>query len=281
MKIKQVPYMKDTGEIDINALQSIINENTAGVYIENPNLFGVFERKVSEVKELLDKAVLVVGINPVSLGVIKPPGEFGADMVIGEMQAFGNPLNFGGPFNGLFACKKEYIRKMPGRIIGMTQDSHGNQAFCMTLQTREQYIRRDKATSNICTNEALCAVASAIHLAALGKNGILELGKQNLVRGKYLAEKLNQIPGVESPLFNNQHFNEFVIRLNADSDAILKELLKHDILGGVPLKKHFPDLGETLLVATTEVHTEHEYRTYVTKLHEALERVKPVSGGEQ
>jgi glycine dehydrogenase subunit 1 len=204
------------------------------------------------------------------LGVIKPPGEYGADVVIGEVQGFGNPLNFGGPLNGLFACKKEYIRKMPGRIIGLTQDADGRQAFCMTLQTREQYIRREKATSNICTNEALCALASGIHLAALGKNGILELGKQNLMRGGYLADILNQIPGVEAPLFKNQHFNEFVIKLPANSESILKKLLDHNILGGIPLKSYYPELGETLLVATTEVHSDEDYKHYINSLKQTV-----------
>jgi glycine dehydrogenase subunit 1 len=272
MKIKTVPYRSDSGEIDLDALKSQINENTAGVYIQNPNFFGIFEKTVTELKELIGKAMLVVGVNPVSLGVIKPPGEYGADIVIGEVQEFGNPMNFGGPLNVLFACKKEYIRKMPGRIIGLTQDTEGRQAFCMTLQTREQYIRRDKATSNICTNEALCALASGIHLAALGKNGILELGKQNLVRGQYLAERLNNISGIISPIFQNQHFNEFVIKFDGsvEADEVLHNLVKHQILGGVPLKSHFPELGETLLIATTEVHTEEDYNHYLNALDQVL-----------
>ncbi len=270
MKIKEIPYNSENGELDISALKSEINDNTAGVYIENPNFFGVFEKTLPELKDMIDKPMLVVGVNPVSLGIVKPPGEYGADIVIGECQVFGNPMNFGGPLNGLFACKKEYIRKMPGRIIGLTQDTAGRQAFCMTLQTREQYIRRDKATSNICTNEALCAVASGVHLAALGKNGIIELGKQNLLRGQYLASILNEIPGIDAPLFTNQHFNEFVVKIDADSDLVLKHLLDKKILGGVPLKNHFPELGETLLVATTEVHNEEDYNHYVNALKQAI-----------
>ena len=268
--IKEVPYSAETGELDLEALKSELNENTAGVYIENPNFFGVFEKSVTELKELIGKAMLVVGIDPISLGAVKPPGEYGADIVIGELQSLGNPLNFGGPMNGLFACKKEYIRKMPGRIIGLTQDTHGRQAFCMTLQTREQYIRREIATSNICTNEALCALASGIHLAALGKNGLLDLCKQNLARGQYLAAQLSKINGVRSPLFNNQHFNEFVIQVDGSADEILKKLLAHGILGGVPLKKHFPDLGEAILVATTEVHSDDDYARFTNMLQQML-----------
>jgi glycine dehydrogenase subunit 1 len=270
LTIKEVPYDADSGELALNALKSELSDDTAGVYIENPNFFGVFEKAAPELKEMLGKALLVVGVNPISLGVVKPPGEYGADVVIGEVQGFGNPLNFGGPLNGLFACKKEYIRKMPGRIIGLTQDADGRQAFCMTLQTREQYIRREKATSNICTNEALCALASGIHLAALGKNGILELSKQNLMRGQYLAELLNQIPGVEAPLFKNKHFNEFVIKISGNSNEILRKLLENNILGGVPLKSHYPELGETLLVATTEVHSDEDYNHYFNSLKAAI-----------
>lgn len=270
MTIKEVPYLTDTGEMDLSALKTELNENTAGVYIENPNFFGVFETGITEFKELIDKAVLVVGIDPISMGVVKPPGEYGADIVIGELQAFGNPINFGGPFNGLFACNKEYIRKMPGRIIGLTQDADGRQAFCMTLQTREQYIRREKATSNICTNEALCALASAIHLAALGRSGLLELGKQNLIRGQYLASELAQITGVQAPLFNNKHFNEFVVKFDRDSDDILAKLLTKDILGGVSLKSHFPELGEAVLMVTTEVHTTEEYTKYLDAMKQIM-----------
>ncbi len=270
MTIKEIPYLPESGELDLEALKSELNENTAGVYVENPNLFGVFEKTATDIKAMIDKAMLVVGVNPISLGVIKPPGEYGADIVIGELQSLGNSLNLGGPLNGLFACKKEYISKMPGRIIGLTQDVDGLQAFCMTLQTREQYIRREKATSNICTNEALCALASAIHLAALGKNGIRELAKQNLVRGSYLASLLDQIPGVQAPLFENQHFNEFVVKLNKNSDEILGNLLSHNIVGGVPLKSRFPELGESILVATTEVHKNEDYIKFIDTLKNAM-----------
>jgi len=270
LTIREIPYAQETGEVDLEALKSALNENTAGVYIENPNLFGVFESRITEVKQLLEKTLLVVGVNPISLGIIKPPGEYGADIVIGEFQPFGNPLNFGGPYNGLFACRKEYIRKMPGRIIGLTQDTAGRQAFCMTLQTREQYIRRDKATSNICTNEALCAVASALHLAALGKNGLIELAKQNLLRGVHLATRMAELNGVQAPLFKSKHFNEFVVQLEVDSETILAELAKQNILGGVPLKKYFPEVGEAFLVSTTEVHTAEDYTNYINALKQIL-----------
>jgi glycine dehydrogenase subunit 1 len=279
IQIKEVPYISDTGEIDLEALKTMVNENTAGVYIENPNFFGVFEKSAPKLKEMIGKAMLVVGVNPISLGIVKPPGEYGADMVIGDAQVFGNPMNFGGPLSGLFTCKSEYIRKMPGRIIGLTQDASGRQAFCMTLQTREQHIRRDKATSNICTNEALCAVASAFQLAALGKNGLAALAEQNARRGYYLASQLGQLNGVQAPAFKNQHFNEFVVRLHSDADKVLKELLKQNILGGVPLKNYFPELGESILVATTELHTDEDYVNYVNALKQILSTSEAVVSG--
>ncbi len=268
--IKEIPYSPDTGELDVSELKNAITKDTAGVYVENPNFFGVFETAITEIKDQIGSAMLIAGINPISLGIVKPPGEYGADIVIGEIQPFGNQLNFGGPTAGLFACKKEYIRKMPGRIIGLTQDADGNRAFCMTLQTREQHIRRDKATSNICTNEALCAVGSAIHLAAVGKNGLVELSMQNLLRGQHLATKMNQLTKVSSPLFKSQHFNEFVIQLEVDSENVLAQLLEQNIMGGVPLKRYFPELGESLLVATTEVHTEEDYSRFINTLERVL-----------
>lgn len=279
MTIKEIPFDLETGELDLNTLKAELNDNTAGVYIENPNFFGVFEKSVTELKELIGKAMLVVGVDPITLGIVKPPGEYGADIVIGELQSLGNPLNFGGPLVGLFACKKEYIRKMPGRIIGLTQDADGRQAFCMTLQTREQYIRREKATSNICTNEALCALATGIHLAALGKNGIIELGKQNLVRGQHLVSLLSQVPGVQAPLFKNQHFNEFVIKVDGDSEQVLNKLITNNILGGVSLKQHFPELGEAILVVTTEVHSAEDYSNFINALKQALGHGASSPGG--
>jgi len=199
---KEIPYNQETGKIELNDVENAINDNTAGVYIENPNYFGIFEEIATELEPVVTakKAMLIVGVNPVSLGLVKPPGDYGANIVIGDAQGFGNPMNYGGPSVGFFTCKKEYIRRMPGRIIGLTRDAEGRRAYCMTLQTREQHIRREKATSNICTNHALCAVAAAVHIAALGKCGIADLARTNLQRGKYLATELDKLDGFTSPL---------------------------------------------------------------------------------
>ncbi len=270
LKLREIPYSLETGKIELDQIEEALNENTAGVYIENPNFFGIFEDIITELSELTiqNKSMLITGINPLSLGVVKSPGEYGADIVIGDAQGFGNPMHFGGPSVGIFACKKEYIRRMPGRIIGLTHDDEGRRAFCMTLQTREQHIRREKATSNICTNHALCAVATAVHLAALGKCGIAELAELNLRRARYLADELNKIEGLEAPLFKDGHyFNEFTVRTTKCSvEELNTKLLDLGVIGGLNLQPNFPELGEAMLVATTENHTQEDYTKFISAL---------------
>lgn len=275
VKFIEVPYNQKTGKIELNTIENAINENTAGVYIENPNYFGIFEDVATELEPLLEakKSMLIVGANPVSLGIIRSPGDFGANIVIGDAQGFGNPMNFGGPSVGFFACKKEYIRKMPGRIIGLTRDANGRRAYCMTLQTREQHIRREKATSNICTNHALCAVASAIHITALGKCGIADLARTNLMRGKYLSTELDKLEGFTSPLFRScHHFNEFVIQSsNIEINELNSKLLELGVIGGLNLTPQFPELGNAMLVATTETHAKQDYAKFIKGLRSISE----------
>jgi glycine dehydrogenase subunit 1 len=269
IKIREVPYDIRTGKMDLHALADSITEQTAGVYIENPNFFGVFEDDVAELRGMLDGAMLVVGVHPLSLGIVKSPGDYGADIVIGEGQPLGNAMNFGGPLLGIFACRQKYVRKMPGRIIGLTKDRTGRRAFCMTLQTREQHIRRSKATSNICSNEALCAVAAAVYLSALGKSGLGLLATANAARAKYLAGEINKIDGFEAPLFKSYHFNEFVVRATLGDLAVerIHELLfEHGVHGGLVLKPHFPELGESMLLATTEAHRAEDHARFINSL---------------
>ena len=192
IKIVEVFYDRKTGKIDISDLKDKINSNTAAVYIENPNYFGVFEDQVKIINDVVksNNSLFVVGVDPLSLGIVKTPGEYGADIVLGEGGCLGLPIDFGGSTLGIFSCKKEFLRQMPGRIIGLTKDVEGKKAFCMVLQTREQHIRRGRATSNICTNEGLCALAASVYLSWIGSNGISELSKINYENANLLFEKI-------------------------------------------------------------------------------------------
>jgi glycine dehydrogenase subunit 1 len=202
--------------------------------------------------------------------VTKPPGEFGADIVIGEGQPLGNAVNFGGPLVGIFACTEEHMRKMPGRVIGLTRDVEGRRAFCMTLQTREQHIRRERAMSNICTNETLMAVVSAAYVAVLGPRGLRKVALENIRRAKQLAERIDPLESFEAPVFPGGHFNEFVVRSEIPYARVHRALLAAGVHGGLPLTARFPELGEAALFATTEVHTVADYE----RLLGALEGVR-------
>jgi glycine dehydrogenase subunit 1 len=269
IQIKEVAYDKKTGMIDQESFKKIIDIETAGFYLENPNFFGVFEDKVNEIHSILQKnqSMFVVGIDPISLGICKSPGEYGADIVIGEGKNLGNPLDFGGSTLGIFACKNEFLRQIPGRIIGMTKDQQGKRAFCMTLQTREQHIRREKATSNICTNEGLCMLATATYLSWLGSKGLHELSEINFKRGQELGKKIIAIPGF-TKMFTGVHFNEFVIRC-ADAKKIQKYLLRQGMQGGLLLQQWYPELTNCMLFGITELHSEESIERLISLLKEA------------
>jgi glycine dehydrogenase subunit 1 len=241
-------------------------DNSCGVYIENPTFLGYFEQNLEEIEKITHKnnALLVTGIDPISLGIIKPPGAY-ADIAIGE--SVGYPVSFGGPLMGIFGVRNDMnlVRKMPGRLIGLTEDSEGNSGFVMTLQTREQHIRREKATSNICTNEALCAVASAVYLSFLGKKGLKELAELCMKNAKYTMKRINEIKGFKSPLFNSLHFKEFTV-YHKDMKKIDRTLLKNDIQGGVVLEKIGFDLKDTALYCVTEMHTREDIDRFVSVL---------------
>ncbi len=269
IKIKEISYDVKTGKIDLEELKKAIDDNTSGVYIENPNFFGIFEDDIEIVNELIKEAgaLFVVGIDPVSLGITKSPGEYGADIVIGEGRALGNPMDFGGSTLGIFACKKEYLRQIPGRVIGITRDTDGKRAFCMALQTREQHIRRGKATSNICTNEGLCALNASSYLSLLGSNGLVNLSKNNFEKGQILANKITSIDGFEL-IFKKNHFNEFVIKCPIDPKKINKKLLQRKIHGGLLLEEQYPELKNCMLLGVSEIHTEEDIETFVSALRE-------------
>jgi glycine dehydrogenase subunit 1 len=218
----------------------------------------------------------MVGIDPTSLGIFKPPGEYGADIVIGEAQPLGNAMNFGGPLLGIMACRGDMslIRQMPGRIIGLTttQDESRN-GFCIALQTREQHIRREKATSNICSNEALCAVASAVYLALLGPEGLRELGEAIMYNANYAMKLLSKIEGVKAPIFKSAHFKEFTVNFDETGlsvKEITKKLLQHSIHGGKDISTEFPELGQTALYCVTEIYSLDEIERMAEALNEVL-----------
>lgn len=266
----EVPYAED-GRLNLSALRDAVTEETAGVIVQSPNFFGIIEN-LSLIFDLVHKAgafFIVAITEPVSLGLLKGPGEFGADIVTAEGQAFGCGLNFGGPYLGIFASREKYLRSMPGRIVGETRDSDGNRGYVLTMSTREQHIRREKATSNICSNEALLATSSAIYLSLLGKNGLRKLAEINFSNAEYLKNELKKIPKVSIP-FSGPTFNEFVIRVDGNTAALNKILLGKDIFMGVPVECWYKNLENHILVCTTECHSKSDLDRFVEVLREEL-----------
>ncbi len=254
LEIRDVDYDRESGMLDLTKLREALSPDVCGVYVENPNFLGRFEEHLAEIRAATD-AVFVVGVNPIAQAVVRPPGDFGADIVVGEGQPLGTRMNFGGPLLGIFACRQEHIRKMPGRVIGLTRDARGHRAFCMTLQTREQHIRREKAMSNICTNESLLAVAAVAYIAILGSNGLRRVAAENIRRARELAAAIDKIPGFEAPLFHGAHFNEFVVRYKKGYAAVHRALLEKGVHGGLPLARHLLELNDAALFATTGRHS--------------------------
>ncbi len=266
VQVVDVPFDQRTGQVDRDALVGAVDDDTAMVYLENPNYFGCLEETLTDIRDDLGKALLVVGANPVSLGVLSPPGDFGADIVVGDGQPLGNPLNYGGPTLGFFAATKQVARQMPGRIIGLTRDAQGNRAFSMALQTREQHIRRSKATSNICTNENLNALAFAIHLATIGSGGLVRMAQASSNRAHSLARAIDSLDGFRAPMFESSFFNEFTVGSDHEVGELTAAMMMEDIFLGVPLAADFPELGQAFLMATTERITEADIDDVVVAL---------------
>jgi len=243
----------DNARVDLNALDKAITANTACVLIQSPNFFGTIE-DVAAIAEIAHKrgAMLVVSIaEAVSLGIVEPPRQ--ADIIAMEAQSFGVPLGFGGPYCGVIATREQFVRQMPGRLVGQTTDRNGKRGFVLTLATREQHIRREKATSNICTNQALVALMVNIFMTIYGKVGLRELAKQNLAKAVYASQQFGKHAKV---LFAAApRFNEFVVQTGADPYAINERVLEHKIVGGLPLKKFYPELGNASLWCCTEMTT--------------------------
>ncbi|MDT8287354.1 MAG: aminomethyl-transferring glycine dehydrogenase subunit GcvPA [Elusimicrobiales bacterium] len=260
--------MKD-GVMDKAALPALL-EGAACLAVQTPNFLGLIE-DMDGVSDLAKKAgaLLVAAADPVSLGVLKTPGEYGADFAVGEGQSLGLPLAYGGPYLGLFSCKKEYVRQMPGRICGMTKDKDGRRGFVLTLQAREQHIRRDKAASNICSNEALCALAATVYASLLGPEGLSELAEANMGAAARAAERLSSIKGC-SIKFKGPFFNEFVLSVPGSAAAMREKALGQAVDIGLPLAPLYPELGETLLVCATEMRTEADIARLEKAVKEAI-----------
>ena len=268
MEAVEYAYDPYTGGIDLGDLEEKMDDDVCGIYAEAPNFFGTIDPQVMGLKKRFPAIPLVIGVDPISLGILTPPGEYGADIVIGEGQSLGSSMNFGGPLLGIFACRKEHVRKMPGRLIGMTRDNTGERAFCMTLQTREQHIRRSKATSNICTNEALMAVAAAVYLSVVGPKGLEAIAKANISNARDLMGRIDELDGFDAPVFRSYHFNEFVVRTSVRPERLNKHLARKGIIGGLDLSRHIPRMNEHMLFTTTEMHSGADHDRLIAALRE-------------
>lgn len=255
------------GTTNLQQLEEKINENTAAVIVQSPNFFGIIEdiESVEGITHSVKKTMLVVSVDPISLGILKSPGELGADIVVGEGQSLGIPLSYGGPYLGFIATKKKHMRKLPGRIVGQSTDVDGKRAFVLTLQAREQHIRRDKATSNICTNQGLNVLASVVYMVTLGKKGLREVATQSTTKAHYAYDKITAT-GKYKPLFDKPFFKEFAITSNVSGEKINDELLKENILGGFILENSYPQYENGVLYCVTEKRTKKEIDTLASVL---------------
>jgi glycine dehydrogenase subunit 1 len=262
-----------SAEPDTAALLDAIDRETSCVVVQYPDILG----RIGDLSEIAERAhangalLIAVVTEPVALGLIRSPGEMGADIVVGEGQAIGVGLNFGGPYVGLFACKEKFVRQMPGRLAGETVDAQGKRGFVLTLSTREQHIRREKATSNICTNSGLCALAFSIHMTLLGEQGLRQLAELNHAKAVAAADRLAKVPGVE--LVSTAFFNEFTLRLSKEARPVIRTLADRGILGGVSLGRLYPGVGALengLVVAVTETVTDEDVEALAGALEETL-----------
>ncbi|MTI94909.1 MAG: aminomethyl-transferring glycine dehydrogenase subunit GcvPA [Firmicutes bacterium] len=258
------------GRLCQQTLAKELDKDTAALMVQSPNFFGNLEDLPALGKELANhKALFVVTADPISLGVLEAPAKLGADIVIGEGQGLGLGQNFGGPLLGFMGVSSKLTRRIPGRVVGQTTDTEGRRGFVLTLQTREQHIRREKATSNICSNQALCALAASVYLSLMGPAGLQEVAKQSLLKANWAKEQLTAVPGVESA-FAGPMFKEFVLKLPKPAAGVIDSLLEKGIYAGVDLGRFYPDMADCLLVAVTEKRTREEILAYKNALQEVL-----------
>ena len=254
-------------------IAALIDSDTACVVVQSPDVFGLIRdlQPIAEAAHVKGALLVAVVTEVVSLGLLESPGAQGADIVVGEGQSIGNALSFGGPYVGLFATRQKFVRQMPGRLCGETVDADGRRGFVLTLSTREQHIRRDRATSNICTNSGLCALAFTIHMSLLGETGLQRLAALNHANAVALADRLSAIPGVA--VLNETFFNEFTIRVPGDAHGVVERLAAKGVLGGVPVSRvepGLPDLSHLIVVAATEINTDADRAAYAATLKEVL-----------
>jgi len=270
LQVEEIAYAAD-GTLDATALRTALKDDVAAVVVQSPNFFGAIE-PVAALADIahVPGALLIVAITEgVSLGALRPPAE--ADIVAMEGQSFGLPPSYGGPFAGVIASRDKFVRQMPGRLAGQTTDSEGRSGFVLTLATREQHIRREKATSNICTNQALCALAVTVHLTLLGKEGLREMAQQNLSKARFALAELEKIPGVRRA-FSAPFFNEFTVELPRSVKLVNAQLMREKIVGPYVLGTAYPELTKHALVCVTETTTRPEIERFATAVRRVLEQ---------
>lgn len=258
------------GQSSRDQIYKHLDEKTAAVIVQNPNFFGA----IDDHSDVIEKAhsfgaLVIMSVYPLSLGLLKTPGEMDVDIATGEGQSLGIPLSFGGPYLGFMACKKDLVRKMPGRIVGSTVDKDGKRGFVLTLQAREQHIRRERATSNICSNEALCALRALVYVSLLGKEGIIELAKLNHRKSEFAKDILGRISGIEVKR-SSPTFNEFTLVLNKNADVVVQKMIDKGFAAGFPLGRFYKGMNHYLLVAVTEKRTKEEIEKFAKTLEKVL-----------
>ena len=270
LNIEFVEIPVSHGQTDRGAIKKHLDDKVACIILQNPNFFGAIDDHSDIVDQAHRVGALVVeSAYPIALGLLKTPGEMGADIVTGEGQSLGSPLSFGGPYLGFMATKKEFARKMPGRIVGATTDKESRPGFVLTLQAREQHIRREKATSNICSNEALCAMRAVIYLSSLGKKGLAELAGLNYEKAEFAKSLLKKIKGVTVKQ-SSPTFNEFTVLLPCDASEVIGRMIEKGFAAGFPLGRYYPDMKNYMIVAVTEKRTKEEIVRYAENLEAFL-----------
>ncbi len=270
LHIELVETNCENGLANRDQIIQALDDKTATIILQNPNFFGCIDDFTDIANAAHEKgALLTVSSYPISLGVLKTPGEMDADIVVGEGQSLGMPMSFGGPYLGLMSTRKKYVRKMPGRIVGRTNDAKGNEGFVMTLQAREQHIRRDKATSNICSNEALCALTALVYTSLLGKEGLKETAQLCVDKASYAFKRIISIDGIEPHFKAKWFFNEFVIDLPRNATDVIGKLIEKGLAAGFPLSRYYKGMDNSMLIAVTEKRSKEQ----IGMLAEALEAI--------